>query len=322
MSKGGGTTKQVSEPWKQAQPYVLDSLQMASGIARNPPQFYPGQTFLGPQAGDLAAWDQRLGYADAVFGGANAPRFGQATDALSGLLSGGRTGAVADAGLSGSVSALNRMLSGTPDYAGLEGAIEAANAPILRQFEQEILPGLNERATFLNNETGGIKALNKIMPEMGERMALNAQAIANQERIRALESQERGLGMFGNLAGAASGDATRALGLFPTMVGLGETPGLLSQQFAEWGNQFPRQAIAEDMARWDFNQNSPRDLASWYSSIVNGTAGLGGTSRGTAPQQNTGLNALGGAATGAALAGTLGMSSGMGAGLGALLAFI
>lgn len=322
MSKGGGgTTKQVSEPWSQAQPYVLDSLRMAQGVTRSPPQFYPGQTFVGPTPGENAAWDTRLGYSDAVFGGANAPKFGQATDALSGLLSGGGMGALAGAGMEGGEAALTRMLSGTPDYAGAQGAIDAANAPILRQLEQEIIPGLNSRATFLNNETGGIKALNKIMPDVAERMSLNAGSIMNQERLRALSSQESGLGMLGNFLGGASGDATRGLGLFPTMVGLGETPGLLAGQFADWGRQFPQAALGEDMARWDYQQGQPMDMASWYSQIVNGTAGLGGTSSSRTPT-NTGLNALGGAATGAALAGTLGMGTGMGAGLGALLAFI
>jgi hypothetical protein len=324
MSKGGGTTKQVSEPWSQAQPYVLDSLRGAQQVYRNPPQFYPGQTFVGPTPGDMAAWDTRLGYSDSVFGGANAPRFGQATDALSGLLSGGGMGSLAQAGLPGGQDALTRMLSGTPDYAGAQGAIDAANAPILRQLEQEIIPGLNSRATFLNNETGGIKALNKILPDVAERMSLNAGSILNQERLRALQSQETGLGMLGNFLGGASGDQTRGLGLFPSMVGLGETPGLLASQFSEWGRQFPQQALNEDMARWDYQQGQPMDMASWYSQIVNGTAGLGGTSSSRTPT-NTGLNALGGAATAGALGSTLGLTGGAlggAAGLGALLAFI
>jgi hypothetical protein len=87
--------------------------------------------------------------------------------------------------------AYERMLSGTPDYQGVQGAIDAANAPILRQFEEQIMPSLNQKATFTNNSTGGIKALNRVLPEMGERMATNAQNITNQERLRALSSQEQ-----------------------------------------------------------------------------------------------------------------------------------
>jgi hypothetical protein len=86
--------------------------------------------------------------------------------------------------------AYQRMLSGTPDYEGVQGAIDAANAPILRQLNEQIIPELNQKATFSNNSTGGIKALNRVLPEVGERMALNAQNITNQERLRALSSQE------------------------------------------------------------------------------------------------------------------------------------
>jgi hypothetical protein len=86
--------------------------------------------------------------------------------------------------------AYQRMLSGQPDYQGVQGAIDAANAPILRQLNEQIIPGLNQKATFSNNSTGGIKAMNRVLPEVGERMALNAQNITNQERLRALGSQE------------------------------------------------------------------------------------------------------------------------------------
>lgn len=85
--------------------------------------------------------------------------------------------------------AYQQMLSGQPDYAGVQGAIDAANAPILRQFNEQILPSLNQQATFTNNSTGGTKALNRVLPQIGERMATNAQTITNQERLRALDSQ-------------------------------------------------------------------------------------------------------------------------------------
>lgn len=90
--------------------------------------------------------------------------------------------------------AYQNMLSGQPDYAGTQGAIDAANAPILRQFNEQIMPSLNQKATFTNNQTGGIKALNRVLPEMGARMGENAQGIMNQERLRALDAQERAAG--------------------------------------------------------------------------------------------------------------------------------
>lgn len=104
-------------------------------------------------------------------------------------------------------SAYQSMLSGQPDYAGAQAAIDAANAPILRQLEEQILPGLERQATFTNNMTGGIKALNRVLPEVGERMALNAQTIMNDERLRALGAQERAANAIsqGGLAGYGLG---------------------------------------------------------------------------------------------------------------------
>jgi hypothetical protein len=146
-----------------------------------------GNTTLGGMANQLApqatgALGQQFSQGPSSLGGnyninpnAMAPQFGRA-------------------GSLDATGAYQRMLSGTPDYAGAQGAIDAANAPILRQFEQDVLPGLNERATFLNNPTGGYKQLNRILPEMGERMSNNAQTIMNQERLRALSAQESAAG--------------------------------------------------------------------------------------------------------------------------------
>jgi hypothetical protein len=121
--------------------------------------------------------------------------------------------------------AYQNMLSGQPDYAGTQGAIEAANAPLLRQFNEEILPGLNTRATFNNNQTGGIKGLNRVLPELGERMALNAQNITNQERLRALDSQERAANAIsqGGFQGYGLGLSTAQgeRGLEQSLAGLG-----------------------------------------------------------------------------------------------------
>lgn len=359
MSKGGGTTKQVSEPWKQAQPYVLESLDTARGVMQNPGQYYPGQTFVGPTDAQYQAWGDRLGYMDSVFGNQPTLKYGNAVGGVNSLLSGGGMGNLAGqiggtglnalqgwnsfgtAGSLDATGAINQMLSGQPDYGGLQSAVDAANAPILRQFEQEIMPSLNSRATFLNNETGGVKALNKVLPEIGQRMSENAQGIYNQERLRALSDRNQAAGLvsqgglsanqgalgygnlLGNLYGGASGDIARGLGLFGSIGQMGEQPGNLNSQFADWGAGFQNQALQDDMNRWNYYQSQPQDMATWYNQIVNGTAGLGGTTKGpSGGSGGTAMGALGGAAAGAGLASTLGMSTGWGAALGALAGFL
>lgn len=97
-------------------------------------------------------------------------------------------------GVAGGLDARNayaKALEGTPDYAGVQGAIDAANAPLLRQFNEEFIPGLNQKATFTNNMTGGIKGLNRALPQLADRMSENALSITEGERQRALGAQER-----------------------------------------------------------------------------------------------------------------------------------
>lgn len=347
---GQFTTNQVKEAYRDL-----------IAAKRNPAEYYPYQNFVGPTGTDMAAWDNRLTYQDQVFGGQNPLQYGNATDSLNALMSGNTDmGALSSGygsqalssldgwnqfGQAGGLDAnpaISRMLSGTPDYSGLQGAIDAANAPILRQFNEEIMPGLNSRATFLNNETGGIKALNKILPDIGERMSMNANTLYNQERNRALSDQAQAAGMVaqgglsenqgllglgglaGNLAGGVSGDAIRATGLFPSMYEMGLQPGTTSSQFADWQRSYMENALNDDMARYNYAQNAPRDNAQWYAQQVgNLTAANKAPSGGGGSSSGGGLlGALGGAATGASLAGTLGMSSGWGAALGAAASFL
>jgi hypothetical protein len=356
MDKGGGssTTVQKADPWAAAQPYLKDIMGQARSLYNTGgPLMYPGQTFVGPTSGQLGAWDTVLNYADQVFGGQPAPQFGQATSALGSSLAGdtalGRmatsigsisvpalaqgfaggaptfnpsafTPSLGNIGGIDTTSAFSRALSGTPDYAGVQGAIDAANAPILRQFEQDLLPSLNQRATFLGNPTGGIKTLNRVLPELGERMATNAAAITDAERQRALTAQQgasqfltqaglqaTGLGqqgastsanilgdyrnqllglggLGGQLAQGAGAQSLQGLGLFPSIVGLGQYPGQLSQSFADWGAGFQGKALQDQINQFNYYQNLPLQNLQNYNAIVQGYGGLGGTTTGKEKQ--------------------------------------
>lgn len=331
MSGGGGGGTTVQEPWAQARPYLQDIMGRGFEYANNPAAFYPGATYLGPTQGQLAGWDTQLNYADQVFGGANAPNFGEATGALSGALTGSTPIGSLAGGYSGAAgTALGQMLSGTPDYSGLQGSIDAANAPLMRQFEQEFLPSLNQRATFLGNPTGGIKALNKVLPELGDRMSENAMLATEGERQRALQSQQTGLGMYGQFAQGAGSQALQGLGMFPSIAQAGAIPGQLASQFGDWGAGFQQQALQDQMNRFNYYQQLPLTSARDYLGLVGGMGGMGGTQ--TVPGGSTGAASLGGAISGgmmgSALAGTKAGSFlgpwGMlgGAAIGALLPYL
>lgn len=148
--------------------------------------------------------------------------------------------------------AYQSMLNGQPDYQGVQGAIDAANAPIMRQFNEQIMPGLNSQATFTNNSTGGIKALNRVLPEIGDRMAQNAQSITNQERVRALGAQQDAAnavsqgGMQGYGLGLQTAQGER--GLEQNLAGLGlqtdTTRGQLAQN--DFSGNLQQQGMAQD----------------------------------------------------------------------------
>lgn len=347
MSGGGGnqTTVQKTDPPAYVQPFLTDIAQTAYRNAQTPPAFYPGQTFLGPTQGQLDAFGQQFDYQDSVFGGQQAPKFGQATQALSQNLTGtgglgqfagqitpfagqqlqqGFSGPLSGASGFDTSSAFNRALSGQPDYAGLQGSIDAANAPILRQFNEELLPQLNQRAAFLGNPTGGIKTLNKVLPQLGAQMNENALRATEGERQRALAEQTGaaqfltnagqqnrqqllGLGQLGQSAsGQVADNQLQGASLFPSLAQAGMAPGQLSGQFADFGRQFQQQALDDQIGRFNYYQNLPNQTLQNYSGLINGFAGLGNVQTGQLPGASRGGAAAGGALAGAAAGAQLG----------------
>lgn len=190
------------------------------------------------------------GGAGAVAGAANSPlsarpdfrtALGTAGAANAGL------GQFGTAGNLDATGAIQKMLSGQGDYGGLQGAIDAANAPILRQFEQDILPELNQRATFLSNETGGIKTLNRVLPEIGQRMSQNAAALTEGERQRALGAQQQAAGLVsqGGLAqGSQASSQLFGAGQSALDRAAQQASQMASQNYGAYGNAW-QQAQAD-----------------------------------------------------------------------------
>jgi hypothetical protein len=395
MSGGGSDrTTQVSEPWAGAQPYLRANFANATRLADAQPTYYGGPLTVGELPAEQSAFAQRANYADSVFGQSPTLNYGDATGALPNYLNGGTSlGQLSSATSPGATNALQssfaqgpssltgnyqinpsammpqygtaggldarpafeQMLSGQPDYQGLQGAIDAANAPILRQFNEEILPGLNERATFLNNPTGGYKTLSKVLPDIGERMATNAQTLMNNERLRALDaqqsaatqvaqgglqayglggqlgSQQAGLNLqadstnadlldrfrgdalnYGSLAGQlASTEGQQglgALGMYPSIYQMGQAPGDLSMQYAQYQRGLAEDALTADQARFNYLRDQPFAQQQALAGILQPGAGLGGSTTATGPSQSgsRAAGALGGALTGAQMGSSFG----------------
>lgn len=202
----------------------FDALQGPSGSIRDP----------NAQAGQIGQY----GFGTTLDASGRAPQFGVA-------------------GNLDATSAYQRMLSGQPDYAGAQGAIDAANAPILRQLNEQIIPELNTRATFTNNQTGGIKGLNSAIPEVTRRMSENAQNIMNQERVRALDQQERAAGQVaqGGFQGYGLGlqTAQGERGLEQSLANLGLSADQARAQYGMADNQM---GLQTDLARYGMSQDA------------------------------------------------------------------
>lgn len=232
-----------------------------------------GNTALGNMAGELAPQATA-----ALSSGFRAPD----TSGIAGVQAPGTTvsnygfGTTLDAqgraptfGVAGGLDARGayaQALEGKPDYEGVQGAIDAANAPILRQFNEQILPQLNQQATFTNNSTGGIKALNRVLPEIGDRMATNAQNITNQERVRALDAQQRAAdavtqgGYQGYGLGLSTAQGERGLEQSQAGLNLAADTTRGQQQLA--GSQF---GLAQQGAMLDANDRYRADLLNYGS---------------------------------------------------------
>lgn len=222
MSGAGDVVGGAFSPYNIGQRF--DSLQGPQGSVRE----------ATPQAGQIGQY----GFGTSLDASARAPQFGQA-------------------GSLDATGAYQRMLSGQPDYAGAQGAIDAANAPILRQLNEQIIPELNQRATFTNNMTGGIKGLNSALPDIAQRMGENAQNIMNQERVRALDQQERAAGQVaqGGFQGYGLGlqTAQGERGLEQSLANLGLSA---DQARANLGLSDAQLGLNTDMARYGMSQDA------------------------------------------------------------------
>lgn len=227
---GEQTTNTVSQPYSQAIPYLTSALRNVSTAANQPASYYPGQLTVGPTTAEnnafsqLNNWDSQVFNGNSLnFGGVSGSLNGQLGGGGYAALSDPTSNAgqlvskafqvqqapsIGNYGWDASISpgqssptfgvagdldaraALQSQLSGQPDYASVQGSIDAANAPLLRDFQNNLLPSLNSRATFLNNATGGYKALATAIPDLAQRMSENALQVTEGERQRALSAQQ------------------------------------------------------------------------------------------------------------------------------------
>ncbi len=263
MSSGGSQVT-AATPWSAASPYLTDIMGKAQSLYGS----------LAPQYMNPAS---NFGY-------------GQTTGAVGNVI-GGTTpfGSMATSLAPGTTQAIQQQLSGTPDYTAVKGALDAANQQTWNSFNNQELPQLNQRASFLGNPSGAIKDLNWATSQIGQNMDLNAQQQYLQQYNLAKQQQANAAGLGANIAQGAGAQTLQGANLFGSL------------------SQLPQSNLAD------------------YANIVGSTGGKFGTSTSNmnAGAAGTAANVIGGLTAGAGLLnsvfGTGGASGSLASGIGSLL---
>lgn len=242
-------------PWATANPFLTDVLGKAQGLY--------GST--APLYGNPAS---NFGY-------------GSVTGALGDAINGTSGIGSLSSSLSPQVSsAISSELSGQPDYTAVQNALDAANTQQWNQFYNQVVPQLNQRASFLGNPSGAIKDLNSAVAQIGQNQSLNAQQAYLGQYNQALQRQSNAAALGTNIAQTAGSQSLQGASMFPELSSL------------------PQQNLAN------------------YAGIVNSTAGRYGTGSTTLNPGSAGTaaNIIGGLTAGAGLYNTLFPKNGGGLG--------
>ena len=252
-------------------PYLETGLQRAQELFLTGPQptFFPGQTYVSPSEQTLAALTQQEQVA-----GAPSAALQAAQQAYTSSL--GQIGQTAAGG----------FLGGSPYRDQL---IAAATRPLTQQFESQVIPGISSLFSRAGRYGSGAmeQALGRATESYGRALGDVSSTIAAQDYAR-----ERGLQQQAQLGQAALAQAA------PSFFQMGFLPSQALAQVGAAREAIARQPLQEEMARFSFAQQAPREsLMSFLSSVYGSPLRAYGTQ--TIPQAQT--NPLGQAIGGAGL---------------------
>lgn len=287
MSSGGSspsgttTTVQKSDPWSGQQPSLLQGFSTANQLA------YPGGTLTGipyypnaTYAGATPAQNTAIGMQENL-GLAGSPETGAAMNSSLGILDPAfRTSNPGNA-------AYQDIINGGP---GMQQAIARATPGLLDTFTQ-------------GNRLNSPGAAYGVSRGIGDAAA-------------AAELQAAG-GLSANYGQAAGQQNTAGL-IAPQTQAMAYTDLGQAYSAGNWQQQLQQNVINDAMARYNYQQTAPFNMADWYNSATGGS--YGGTQTLTSPyftqQPNQLAGGLSGAASGAAL-GTM-VAPGYGTAIGAV----
>jgi len=270
-------------------PYLETGLQRAQQLFLTGPQptFFPGQTYVSPSEQRLAALTQQEEVARAP-----SPALQAAQQAYTSSL--GQIGQTAAGG----------FLGGSPYRDQL---IAAATRPLTQQFESQVIPGISSLFSRAGRYGSGAmeQALGRATESYGRALGDVASTVAAQDYAR-----ERGLQQQAQLGQAALAQAA------PSFFQMGFLPAQALETVGAAREALAAQPLQEQIARFNFAQQAPREsLMSFLSSVYGSPLRAYGSQ--TIPQAQT--NPLGQAIGGAGLGYVAGNALGFNPYVGALI---
>ena len=252
-------------------PYLETGLQRAQELFLTGPQptFFPGQTYVSPSEQTLEALRQQEAAATAA-----QPTLQAAQQAYQASL--GQIGQTAAGG----------FLGGSPYR---EALIQAATRPLVQQYSQEVVPGIASGFSRAGRYGSGAmeQAQARAAEAFGRSLGDITAGITAQDYAR-----ERGLQQQAQVQQAALAQAA------PSFFQMGFLPAQALGQVGAAREAIAAQPLQEQMARFTFGQQLPREsLMSFLSSVYGSPLKAYGSQ--TIPQAQT--NPLGAALGGAGL---------------------
>lgn len=275
---GGGSQVTNSTPWASATPYLTDVMGQAQSLydSSNPQYANPASNFGFGQA--TGAVGNALGGTTTLGGMAS-----QLSPVASNNISTQFANPFGTTGNLDATSAINHELSGTPDYTAVNGAVDAANTQQWNQFYNQVVPQLNQRASFLGNPSGSIKDLNSAVAQIGQSQSLNAQQAYLGQYNNAQQQQQTAAGLVASGGLQGQSNATSLGGLAGGLASSAGSQALSGAQLYPTISTQPQQNLAD---YGSIISNTGGKFSSGSTSINPGASGtaanvIGGLTAGT-----------------------------------------
>ncbi|HEX7766349.1 MAG TPA: hypothetical protein VF443_06510 [Nitrospira sp.] len=332
MGGGGTNTVTKSDPWSGVQPYLASLYQRGHEYSFTPgPQFYPNST-IAPQSSDTLQ-AQNMIRSRAMLG---SPQLPTAQKQNLATMNGAYFQNASTPGLLGLANGSAPQLQALNDAAGgkflnanpyVDSMFNQASEGVGRQFRSNVLPGV--ASMFEGAGRYGSNAMGEQVGQAADSYGRTLDNLATQiyggnyaNERGFMQNASTALGTLGLGANTELGsqfarerfNQTSATKEAPTLAAADYNDPTVLGTLGQSQDARAQSLLQSDIDRWNYNQNQPQNMLSYYSQLLNGTAGFGGGTKSTSASGDPLMQALGYGMMGSSLYSNLGGAGLFGAG--------